>query len=221
MKLLHEEIKTDIVFREGTVNVWVIESKAVLNRLVRELIDQGNGNEGGFVLSDGNEILRVKDAVNVVTDYFCIPINGKRIKGKIAKLLEEYAEDEMFSETVELKNRLQQYLEFLIEKADIHIEYDKDIDMGSFLKLFDIRVEENFESLLENLCGYLKLMVRLFKNQVFVFVNLKQYLEGQEIEEFYKFIEYEKIWVLLIENEMAERRENEKYLILDRDFCII
>ncbi len=221
MKLLHEDLKQEIVFKEGHINVWVIESKALLNRFVRELMSQFDEHEGGFVLYDGRELLRIKDTVNIITDYFSISPNNKKMKGKIIKILEEIAEGEMLCATQELKSRIQQYLEFLIERTDLNLEYDNAFSVNGLLKLLDVRAEENYGNLLENICAYLKLTVSLLPDQLFVFVNLKQYLDASDIDALYKFVEYEKINVLLIENIITERRDNEKYLILDRDFCVI
>ena len=221
MKLLHEDLKQEIVFKEGYINVWVIESKALLNRFVRELMSQFDEHEGGFVLYDGRELLRIKDTVNIITDYFSISPNNKKMKGKIIKILEEIAEGEMLCATQELKSRIQQYLEFLIERTDLNLEYDNAFSVNGLLKLLDVRAEENYGNLLENICAYLKLTVSLLPDQLFVFVNLKQYLDASDIDALYKFVEYEKINVLLIENIITERRDNEKYLILDRDFCVI
>ena len=221
MKLLHEDLKQEIVFKEGYINVWVIESKALLNRFVRELMSQFDEHEGGFVLYDGRELLRIKDTVNIITDYFSISPNNKNMKGKIIKILDEIAEGEMLCATQELKSRIQQYLEFLIERTDLNLEYDNAFSVNGLLKLLDVRAEENYGNLLENICAYLKLTVSLLPDQLFVFVNLKQYLDASDIDALYKFVEYEKINVLLIENIITERRDNEKYLILDRDFCVI
>ena len=143
------------------------------------------------------------------------------MKGKIIKILEEIAEGEMLCATQELKSRIQQYLEFLIERTDLNLEYDNAFSVNGLLKLLDVRAEENYGNLLENICAYLKLTVSLLPDQLFVFVNLKQYLDASDIDALYKFVEYEKINVLLIENIITERRDNEKYLILDRDFCVI
>ena len=221
MKLLHEDIKEDIVFDEGYINVWVIEDKSMLNKFVRELLSQVDDNEGGFVLCEDNKPIKIKDNINIITDYFFIPINSKKIKGKITKLLEEIAEGEIPGETLRLKSQIQQYLECLIEKTDLNIDYDDDFNIGGILKLVDIRAEEDYETLLESICAYMKLITGLFENQIFVFVNLKQYLEALDIEYLHRFIEYEKINVLLIENSVAKKRSDEKYLILDRDFCVI
>ena len=221
MKLVHEDVKEDIVFDEGYINVWVIEDKSMLNKFVRELLSQADDNEGGFVLCDNNAPLKIKDNMNIITDYFSIPINSKRVKGKITKLLEEIAEGEMPAETLRLKSQIQQYLEFLIEQTDLNIDYDDDFEIGGILKLADIRAEKDYETLLESICAYMKLITGLFEDQVFVFVNLKQYMEPADIVNLHRFIEYEKVNVLLIENSTAEKREDEKYLILDHDFCVI
>ena len=67
----------------------------------------------------------------------------------------------------------------------------------------------------------MKLVAELFENQLFVFVNFRQYIEAEDIEALHKFAEYEKINILMIENQITERRDDEDYLILDKDFCII
>ena len=221
MKLVHEEIKQDIKFEEGRISVWVIESRQLLSKFVKELIDQTEGEEGGFILLEGNELIRIKDSVNMITDYFSVPINSKKIKSKMAKLLEEIAEEELYCETSELKSHIQQYIMLLTERTNLNIEYDMDFGIASLFKLLEIRMEENYDSILERLCEYMKLVAELFENQLFVFVNLRQYIEAEDIGALHKFVEYEKINVLMIENQITERRDDEDYLILDKDFCII
>ena len=139
MKLVHEEIKQDIKFEEGRISVWVIESRQLLSKFVKELIDQTEGEEGGFILLEGNELIRIKDSVNMITDYFSVPINSKKIKSKMAKLLEEIAEEELYCETSELKSHIQQYIMLLTERTNLNIEYDMDFGIAGLLKLLEIR----------------------------------------------------------------------------------
>lgn len=54
---------------------------------------------------------------------------------------------------------------------------------------------------------------------IFIFVNLKQYLSKSEYNNFINFIKVKKINILLIENRTTYSNENEKILIIDKDLC--
>ena len=85
MILTHETIKADIDVSAEKINIWVIESKHRLNSFIRELISQKDGDDGSFVLSDDNEILRIKDHIDVITDFFDIDHNSKKIQSRMIK----------------------------------------------------------------------------------------------------------------------------------------
>ena len=221
MILTHETIKADIDISPEKINIWVIESKHLLNSFIRELISQKDGDDGSFVLSDDNEILRIKDHIDVVADFFDIDHNSKKIQSRMIKVLEKFAEDDLFKETADLRNQLRIYLEDLMDAADIDAVYDELIDISDILKLCDVKFDVSYSTLLESIIEYLRICDKLFEKHCYVFVNLSYYMEHDEVLELYKFIQYEKVHVLFIENTMKDEYRDKNCIILDSDFCII
>ena len=68
---------------------------------------------------------------------------------------------------------------------------------------------------------YIRAYNKICKVSVFIFVNLKDYLESYELEQLYEFSEYEKLNLLLIEGHFSDVLDQEKNLIYDKDMCII
>ena len=221
MILTHKDLKAEIEISEEQINIWVIESKQLLGNFIKELMEQSRGDDGGFVLYEDKEILRLKDHIDIISDYFNISFNSKKIQSRMLKVLTKYAEDDLFQSTIDLKGRLQQYFENLLDTADLDIEYDDTMDITDILKLYDISVNESYGSIIEAIINYLKICTRIFEKQCFVFVNLSFYMNRKDLMEVYKFIQYEKICVLFIENTMEEVYKDKNCLILDQDYCII
>ena len=221
MILTHKDLKAEIEISEEQINIWVIESKQLLGSFIKELIGQSRGDDGGFVLYEGKEILRLKDHIDIISDYFNISFNSKKIQSRILKVLTKYAEDDLFQSTIDLKGRLQQYFENLLDTADLDIEYEDTMDIADVLKLYNISINESYGSILEAIINYLKICTRIFEKQCFIFVNLSFYMNREDLMEVYKFVQYEKICVLFIENTMKEDYKDKNCLILDQDYCII
>jgi CRISPR type II-A-associated protein Csn2 len=82
-------------------------------------------------------------------------------------------------------------------------------------------IETSWETLLEQLIGYMQVMRQIYHIRIFTIMNLKQYFDETEIQGLYEFTFYEKIYLLVLESKYTECSKNEKCLIMDRDLCII
>lgn len=93
--------------------------------------------------------------------------------------------------------------------------------MQDILKIAEVKVNIQAQTLLEKIIEYIKLCDQLLKQHIFVFLNLKVFLTRQEIEELYKECFYRKIHLILIEASHINRIEVEKTCIIDKDNCVI
>lgn len=80
-------------------------------------------------------------------------------------------------------------------------------------------VHDESETIIEKVYNYTNVMTDLSIANIFIFVNLKQYLSKSEYNNFINFIKVKKINILLIENRTTYSNENEKILIIDKDLC--
>ena len=147
----------------------------------------------------------------------------KKIQNKLLANLKDIAVDsEHYLLTNDLIGQNIVYIEKLIESIDYSIEYNNMPDINSLLKIFEIKLKPDYDSVLEKIIEYIKVVNRFLNINSFVFLNLKSYLTNDELEPFYKDCFYNKINLLLIESSLSEHRlDCEKYRIIDKDLCEI
>lgn len=68
---------------------------------------------------------------------------------------------------------------------------------------------------------YMRIVERLLKKKLFVFVNLRSYLSNQQIDELIKEATYQEIQLLLIETCARDCIEGVTRYIIDKDGCEI
>ena len=77
------------------------------------------------------------------------------------------------------------------------------------------------KNFLERLVRYMRIVERLLKKKLFVFVNLRSYLSNQQIDELIKEATYQEIQLLLIETCARDCIEGVTRYIIDKDGCEI
>ena len=73
----------------------------------------------------------------------------------------------------------------------------------------------------EKLAQYMKIMSELLGKKLLIFVNIRSYLENDQIRELMKNAVYNEISLLFIENTQRDFSKDEKYYIIDKDSCEI
>lgn len=123
--------------------------------------------------------------------------------------------------TQEMKQYLQEYLLQLEQETDYILDLADEIDFASLFKAFGIKYEVLEENFLERLVRYMRIVERLLKKKLFVFVNLRSYLSNQQIDELIKEATYQEIQLLLIETCARDCIEGVTRYIIDKDGCEI
>ena len=223
MRLFHPSFENPFLFEENLINVLVIENGKTLYELTYELLNQINGEDGDWVLSDENKLkdLDLEKTFYFITEPFTLDFNNKKIQNKLlAKLKEIAVDEEHYSLTNDIIGQNVVYIEKILEKVDYSLEYNTLPDINSFIKIFDIKLQPDYNSVLEKILEYLKVINRFLNINSFAFLNLKSYLTDEELELFYKDCFYSKYNLLLIESTVREHRFCcEKYRIIDKDLC--
>lgn len=222
MNISSHDLGFDIEIRENEIIIITIENPEILREVVADIINQENGNDGKIVISNKADIVSFVKKVLFVPNVFCIDLNEKKVLSRLYAEISELIDSnyqEQYSKVVTESIRF-------IDEVLVNVPYDVisglDIDIAGFLKLLNVKIDtDNQLSLVEKVVNYLRLNKRMFNKDIVIFLNIKQFLNREEIEELYKFAFYEKISIILIEGCELERYPNEYHLIIDKDKCII
>ena len=112
-------------------------------------------------------------------------------------------------------------LEYQLGYMVVPLTFDENSDTGDLFKAFDVRIDDESENLVESILQYFLVMSQMANIRLFVFVNLKNYINPEELSKLYQALFYEKIFLLDIEAEQRYSLDEEKAIIIDKDKCVI
>ncbi len=223
MKLVHPDIKNQIIFSENKVNVLTIENKTFFTEIVSEFFSQYSGNEGKFILSEDDKELSIPKTCELILNPINLDINNKQNLNKIYSILKQSISDEYnYLKTCTIKSAILKHIDDVLLSLDIPLKRSEELDLISIFKAVNISFETEYTNLLEKIIDYISASVELNQIKCFIFINLKQFLNFKDLSELYKFARYIKINLFLIEGVYTSTKEDcEKSYIIDKDLCEI
>ena len=222
MRLAEREIGLDIPLTENQIPVIVIEEPTLRMGLLQELYAQIQGQEGNWLLVENERSYELHKVAEIILEPFSLQLNNKKTKTRLYQDMKEVAQEEFFSESLEVHAHICNLLELLAEKLPYPIRYQDEWSISEVLKSYGIELVEEYEEPCEKLLNYINLVNAVCGTEVFILVNIKQYLNAYQVDELYKLCIYKKIRLILVEFSMEdEKKELEDIYIYDKDRCLI
>lgn len=219
MKINIDYIDNDIIISDDNIFNIEIENRTYFYRLIKDLNCISNGidtaQESDIIFFKDNMELNLFNKIDLYIDYFNIDFNSKKILNSLYKSIKSTVSEEdknkINSYYLKIKNILS--TSFLDYSLPLTMSDEYDIDI--IIKLLKINIEKK-NSLLENLLLLIDINNTFKINELLIFVNLKQYLNKEELNELYKYSIYNNIKILLIDSQCyGACNEYEKKLIID------
>lgn len=221
MRLVNAELFLEIDIEECRPAVLVIENPAIMAQIVEDLYSLCNADDGNFVLSEGRKELDFAKKAEIIINPFSIEFNSKKIQTKLFSEMQEVGQAYV-EEMSRFQSQAIGLLDQLIQDVPYEmIAYDFALELPHLFKVFNVRLEPQYDNLLERLTEYTKVMARLLKKDFLILVNIFAYLSGEDIMSFAEMCAYQKIKVLYIEN--CERSFTFPVItyIIDSEKCLI
>lgn len=219
-KLRYNFLNEEIDFGEYDVNVLIIESQRVFRDFVQDLQYLYDGENTSLLFTDNYEECRLSNYAQFIRYMNDIDFENKKILSKVQQELHKIAIEEKYIKTSELTSIVETYIQDIVDISNFDLVHDI-FDIDIILKSLHIRLNVDDMNFLEKICKYMDFTTNIFMTDIFIFVNLKTYLEKEELLELYNYCKYNKISLLLCENTTREKLDREKIIILDKDLCQI
>lgn len=221
MKLVEREYGIEVDIKENIVSIIVLEDVKLRLPLINELFSQTSGNEGNWLLFENDKSFDLGKKVELILEPLTLTLNNKKVKTKLYQDIKTIAQDYCFSQGLEVHSQICNYLENMLDKLPYPVKYDEDWDVSEILKAYNVELVEEYDNIFEKLYNYIKLVNTVCGTDIFIMVNIKQYLTDEQITELYKMAAYGKIQLVLIEFSINNKRDCEELYILDNDDCVI
>lgn len=221
MMLIHYLINKAIILdNENKVNVLVIENQNFFTEVLTDLSNQIFKMKGKFVLSINNVPVEIYKNMELITEFIPFDINKKSLVNRLLKRADMIAQNEEFIlRTKELYTYINAYALALAEEINYDIDFLHAFDVSAILKAIEFRFSNDYITIAQKIFEYM-LRAREFEgDKCFVLVNIRNYINDDEIDDFYKTILYNKLKVLVVSANDYPYSQFEEKIIIDKDLC--
>lgn len=221
MKLAYSTLQNLIEIKNDVVNSIVVENPEYYYQMVRDLANQIEGKEGGWIVSEKDKPLATSKSVDILFDFTSIDVNKKTLITKVVSELEKTAnKEENIDTALQLLADIERFIIQLNGDYDLSINCDK-LTIAQLLKSIGISISLDSDDLTEILYSYMQLVRQFIGDKLFVFVNLQSFVSRRHFIEFAQTILGHGYQVLFMENKEYDRLAGENRLIVDKDLCEI
>lgn len=221
MKFAYPEISEVFNTENGMYNSVVIENKKLFTDIITDLYNQKDGFEGKTVVSENHVPIQISKRVDIIDKFIPLQLNTKSIVNGVASALEKCAvNEENISRALSLVAQTESFLLDLSFEFPCSISFEN-ISISSIIKHSGINVESDSNSISEKVCEYMELVTEFEKRKMFVTVNMRSFVEDDEMEKFAETVIMHGYDIIAIENCAYKKLKNENRLIIDEDLCEI
>lgn len=205
MKMRIFSFETEIIFSDDYVNVIQIENHKLFGRLISSIYKLSNGIEEGIdekvVLEENEKMLSFPKETMFIVDF----MNFDFTQRKIQNALYHYIEQSYNLEYEKLDEFQTTFYNLCLDVSDILVELPfefeckQNIEILDYLKMVGLKIKQNsYQTILERLLLIIDVVQNFHLAKVLFFVNIKRFLEEEEVIELYKYSKYKKVETLLL-----------------------
>lgn len=221
MKLRIFDMETDVVFSDQYVNVIEIENRAYYRELVarfNQVFDGWETEKPFTIIGNTSEKLGKNDFL-LINNAFMLEYVTKAISTKIQKYLtDEISNQQEGKELLKAIQEIKIKFEDILVDFNLDIEYNDNVSLSDFVKLFTPKVNfVDYEDITSTYKKLIKVISTLGLYKFLVLIDLRGYLDNNQIVEIYKEAKMAGINLLVIENKPELLLKYENKILIDID----
>lgn len=217
MKIKINYLENMILLNNEKIMSIEIENKNYFYRIVSNLYSIINGDiqEDITIYDNDNKELNISNKIKIFVDFFNIDFDSKKYTNDINKYIINEMDENDKVNLIKSYNKLISTFLKILNKSELPLQILEEITIDNIIKNLKLTINSK-NTLLENLMLIIELEKTLKTNNLLIFINLKQYLNNQELIELYKYAIYNSINIILIDSQCYGTTINyENKLIVD------
>lgn len=219
MKINVNYIDNELILEDNKILNIEIYNKKFFYRFIKDLklIENGNNIEEITAFNKQNEEITLTNKIEILSDFLEFDLYNKKYSSDFQKYIVKNSEEKNIDKIVKEYSKVYDSITNIVNLVDIPITIKNDFDFDSIIKSF--KFEVNFsDDLLNNLINLLEVKTNLSKEKIYIFINLKSYLNNEDLLEFYKYIYLKNIYSIFIDtSKYADLNDYINKVIIDRD----
>ncbi len=165
--------------------------------------------------------LKNSDYFEVIPSIFGMDVNNKKNINALLKIIKSDNKEFIQNYVNKTNENLEMIAKTLNLESEIPFETDIDFIDDDLLKMLNIHIKQETNSLVELIFSYIKITFELRKIKIFIFANLIDYLEDEEISLLLKNCVFLGVIIIDIESKNIKNSNFQFNFILDKSLCLI
>lgn len=219
MNIKIDYIDNKLSILDDDINVIEVENKKVFYRLVNDLYKIYNIGYSDSIIffDDNNNEINMSNRLQVYLNFFDFEFDSKKNINQITKHLIENINEESKNELIAQYTKLIKLYGKVLNNIDLPLSIDIE-NFEGIIKMIKLSIDNSNNDLVSNILLLIDIEKTLSMNDILVFVNLKQYLDKDELLEIYKYALYNQVKIILIDSRCyGVTLKYEKKLIIDEN----
>ncbi len=211
------------VFDCAEDGIWsvIIERQGLFYEIVSDIRKQIDGFEGKSVLSEENKVLRMDKYTEQIMQFIPFDMNKKTLLNRIISEMQKMSiSADFYLETNEILTEWEKLLMNLEFEIPANLNFTK-INIESLLKASGIMIEEEYDSLATKIVDYIQLVEKFEGRKLFVLVNMRSFVDDEEMQRFIDTVRERDYQIILLENMEHTLLRGEKRYLVDENLCEI
>jgi len=221
IELRHVMLSEPIIIKKEILTNVVFETSNHFYVFLKDINDAYAGNTENIDFIQNEKEYNFRTKAIFISDIISYEINSRKVKNELLKSISELTDDDFQKE---IENINKQLLELINNKITLwgDIYFRDEIPIIDYLKLFEFEVNDVDKSLIEKIMIWIKSFIDLYQIDFYVFVNLFDFLNKEEIEILNSFCQQEKISILVVtRHNYSELTAFIHQYIVDKDTYLI
>ena len=219
--MLINECKYEDILENTNSIMIIIENKKYFYNFIIDLQLSYSEINSIKLFDEKEKELKNTDYIEVIPSIFTMDINNKKNISALLKIIKTSNKELIQNNLIDINNKLEQFSNHLKLETDITFESNVDFSDDELLKVLNIYINCDKQSLLEMIYQYIKTTNELRNIKIFVFISLLDYLDDDELKLLLKNCKL--LGVILINIEIKDNNfvGFHKKFILDKSLSLI
>ena len=182
IKMLINECKYEDILENNNSIMIIIENKKYFYNFIIDLQLSYSEINSIKLFDEKEKELKNTDYIEVIPSIFTMDINNKKNISALLKIIKTSNKELIQNNLIDINNKLEQFSNHLKLETDITFESNVDFSDDELLKVLNIYIDCDKQSLLEIIYQYIKATYELRNIKIFVFISLLYYLDDNELK---------------------------------------
>lgn len=221
-KMCLQHMNDSISLEGGEFLVVFLENSHEFYSLCYDLYNQVDMSNTISFFSNGKRC-DIDEDIDYSYNLFDLNLNSRKIQNALIKNITVLFESNNYMNEIDsINSYIADFFKNKLFDFDLRVTFNSDMSLSDYLKLIQVRLEDDVGSLLERVVNYMEAINKLKHIDTFIFTNLLLFLDEEEIKELQKHVEYRKYNLVLLEsNSYNKEKLNCKFIIIDKEGCVL